>query len=380
MPGLRLLVPTRVFDSEEAVGQHLLNEDADGERYLYRGQSRDFRRRWPQNNGPFRPLTAEDLADRRCWRIEDGDEWAPRPLSEGLFDLPSLIPTDTRRYENFLRDPSGQYADDAFDEVMVRFHTIVCQFIVGLACLVEQDVPTLNWLRRLQQVDPPGFYRLRSIGQHYGMDTGLLDATSSVSVALWFATHDFETGRYRARDAGVIYRIDRQCLGRGQEWLRTHPDDDWRFDAQAIDIRDTPGSIAPRAARQQGWSVTGLEHPRLLIRLVADGGLQAYTFSTGLTPSAANPLRREDLVPSQDPVASLFTRFWSPPPRSLADVQDWMVRHWASQSGAMPIQVTNDFDWLTGLPAIIGPALDRYVTEYRAARPASAAETAAEPC
>src|SRR5215831_14263202 len=55
----------------------------------------------------------------------------------------------------------------------------------------------LEWLESQWNSDYPALYKLRSVGQHYGMDTGLLDATTSVPVALWFATHDFATGAYR---------------------------------------------------------------------------------------------------------------------------------------------------------------------------------------
>ncbi len=44
------------------------------------------------------------------------------------------------------------------------------------------------------------------------MDTGLLDASASIPVAVWFATHDFNSGPQRTADSAVPYRIDRHGL------------------------------------------------------------------------------------------------------------------------------------------------------------------------
>jgi hypothetical protein len=58
---------------EDALVARLLSEDRSGEsRFLYRSQGREYRRRWPLAEGPFRDLTETDLVDVSCWRFEPG--------------------------------------------------------------------------------------------------------------------------------------------------------------------------------------------------------------------------------------------------------------------------------------------------------------------
>jgi hypothetical protein len=59
--------------------------------------------------------------------------------------------------------------------------------------------------------------KLLSIGQHYGLRTHFLDMTSDWQAAIWFATHDWTTGTYRAGGDGVIYRFDVQNLIKAQD-------------------------------------------------------------------------------------------------------------------------------------------------------------------
>jgi hypothetical protein len=95
---IRLEIPTHSFSSEEAVAEHLIGEDQpDDARFLYRGQAREYRRRWPLTDGPFRDLVDSDLVDRRCWVFQPTSLAPPIPLRRGTMDLPSLIPTNTCR-------------------------------------------------------------------------------------------------------------------------------------------------------------------------------------------------------------------------------------------------------------------------------------------
>ena len=101
---IRLEMPTQTFSSEEALAEHLLPEhQPDDGRFLYRGQAREYRRRWPLTDGPFRDLVDSDLVDRRCWVFEPISLAPPIPLQRGTMDLPSLIPTNTRAYERYLQ-------------------------------------------------------------------------------------------------------------------------------------------------------------------------------------------------------------------------------------------------------------------------------------
>jgi hypothetical protein len=241
---------------------------------------------------------------------------------------------------------------DAFDDMMVYFWTAVCTFILGLACRVWKDDQALAWVLTQWNTDFPALYKLRSVGQHYGMDTGLLDATSSWRVALWFATHDFATGAFRRNETAVLYRIDRTQLARVEAWVRAIPEHGGEFDAASIDIGDTPATIAARASRQHGWSLVGWDHPRLLTRMVAEGLLTRYDFRTGASPQAANAVTRDDLLPIADPAAILFRIYWSDQPRSLEAAQAWIDTNWNIATSERLV-LDQDGEWFTRLAAQI---------------------------
>lgn len=363
---LRLILPTRTFDSEEQLAEHLFTEGSaasatDGTRYLYRGQAREYRRRWPLRAGAFRNLSHEDLVDLTTWERHPPTLTPPIPLEPYTFDLPSLIPTDTRSYENHLRGGEGEpRSDEAFDETMTWFGISVCAFVVGLAALSHGDEDAAAWYSAQWENDYPHLYKLRSIGQHYGMDTGLVDATSAIPVALWFASHSFQTGDYVARNQGIVYRIDLSKLREVERWLTAMPEHEGEFDSTSIDIRDTPKDVAPRAYRQQGWSLVGWEHPRLVIRMVATGGLMQYYFATGDAPSPVNAIEHSFLVPSVDPVRTLFQRFWTRQPASLDEAQAWIDRHW-NVAALRPIRIADEA-WRQQLVAEMARLFDYHLT------------------
>ncbi|HTD15661.1 MAG TPA: FRG domain-containing protein [Chthoniobacterales bacterium] len=281
-------------------------------------------------------------------------------------DLPSLIPTDTREYERFLSGIVPDKEEGAFDDMMVYFWTSVCAFIIALACAIKKDAAAATWFGDQWTSDCPRLDKLRSIGQHYGMDTGLLDATSSIAVALWFATHDFKTGAYRSRESGVVYRIAPAQLEKAQQWLEDLPEHEGAFEARMIDLGDTPASIAPRAVRQQGWSLVGWEHPRLVIKMATSGGLNRYVFPTGPAPCSVNSLTREWLVPhpQQDPVRTLFEMFWICQPRSLREAQQWIDRYW-NIGNESRIQIDKSGSWFDRLGSEFGRILDHYSHDLR---------------
>jgi len=93
---LSLEIPKVTFASEDELVARLLSEENSGEsRFLYRGQGREYRRRWPLTDGPFRDLTETDLVDVSCWHFNPGSLRLPVTLVRELMDLPSLIPTNT---------------------------------------------------------------------------------------------------------------------------------------------------------------------------------------------------------------------------------------------------------------------------------------------
>jgi len=364
---VKLLVPTVAFESEEELSAHLLDEDTFSgtpsavPRYLYRGQSLEYRRQWPLTDGPFRPLSLEDLVDLSCWELDPSDLRPPIPLLRYTMDLPSLIPTATRAYEQHLKGRANPRAEEVFDEGMVYFCTTVCMFLFGLAIRIKGDANAAAWFQEQWDSGFPHRYKLRSIGQHYGMETGMLDTTASIPVALWFATHDFRTGAYRANTTGVVYRINRARLAEVEGWIVALPAHEGRFDAYSVDIGDTPETIAPRAVRQRGWSLAGWDHPRIIIRMVAQGGLVQYVFRTSATPSDLNPLTHQLLVPPDDILRELFEEFWSKEPASFIDAQAWVDRYW-NVIADQQIRLDAEGHWMAQFSAAIGRIFHHYET------------------
>jgi len=362
---LKLQVPTLRFDSEAELAEHLYTEDSDQgissarPQYLYRGQLQEFRRQWPLKERSYRPLSDEDLIDPDIWQFDHSELRLPIPLLPYTLDLPSLIPIDTRAYEEYLEGvKEDARAEEVFDDLMVYFWTSVCSFIVGLAIIKTKETAAIDWYRAQWQ-DLPRLYKLRSIGQHYGMETGLLDATSSVHVALWFATHDFRSGAYSIDNQSIIYRIDLEKLKEVEQWTMDLPEHEGKFDAFSVDIRDTPENVAPRAVRQQGWSLVGWEHPRLVAKMVAKGGLTQYLFPTGATPSRMNSLQHSFLAPGDDLMRQLFERFWPRQLRSIADAQEWADRYW-NVAAMNRIQIDANGNWVDQITEEISRIFDYY--------------------
>jgi hypothetical protein len=79
-----LEIPTTSFDSEADVADYLVGSGQSVDPpYLYRGQSCEYRRRWPLTAGPFKPLLAEDLINVRVWRFEPPTIQPPIPILPG---------------------------------------------------------------------------------------------------------------------------------------------------------------------------------------------------------------------------------------------------------------------------------------------------------
>lgn len=165
---------------------------------------------------------------------------------------------------------------------------------------------------------PDAVAYLISLAQHYEWQSSMVDVTSSIGVALWFATHEWSTGHRVVDPAGrgVIYRFrDVNSLLRQVEG---HLSNDLAREVVArtgtygcADLSKL-GVPAERARRQSGGAVFGLES--LLVGLVLAGLVDVYEFSLQddvLTSTV--PRNKEELAPSDDPYAPLLL------PRADAD-------------------------------------------------------------
>jgi hypothetical protein len=95
------------------------------------------------------------------------------------------------------------------------------------------------------------------------------------------------------------------------------------------------------------------DHPRLVIRMAAEGLLRRYDFRTGSAPTTANCLTRDHIAPADDPMSRLFAMFWQKQPRSLEDAQAWIDQNW-NIAASERIVLDEDGAWLERLSSEIG--------------------------
>jgi len=169
-----------------------------------------------------------------------------------------------------------------------------------------------QWFQRisnnLRGNDLSGFDPLGSIGQHYCSKTGYLDASSNMQVALWMATHDFDTGDFLGAGVRVIYRICRQRLSETELYFNTVHRLSGDRAVRHVFIGDTPEEIAPRASAQQGWSIIGFDDAEVLRELIGGGGIRAFCFTSSDTPSGYN-LDANLIKPPNDRMVELFGEY-----------------------------------------------------------------------
>lgn len=303
---LKFQIPERCFNDEQSLVATLAQETpadhvSDAPTFLFRGQRQRFvgprQRRWP--------------ADDRL------------PVPKFRYTLESVIPTDYRGMEDALATgtPPSQL-ERQYGNVIANVRT---SLVLVAAREIERRFPNVRrWIDDCV-TNRKRIHRLLSLGQHYGLPTQYLDATSSWEVALWFATRDFATGKpLPTSNDAVIYRFQRERL---EEVLKdvgvflSRP-------LRLVDIRDTPPDLGRRASGQKGWSIIGLEHPELLSELIRVGGIEALQFTrTGaflqqidrLTPDIARlgePLL-QFLEQSKDPA------FWPTHAKALEQRVTW---------------------------------------------------------
>lgn len=264
---LMLNVPALSFADERVLYDHLTTTapsqpiDDLTPAYLYRGQTGRFTERsWP----------AYDMG----------------VLSRGHYSkFESLVPTDTRKLEAALLAGPAVLDTARRQALEDEYGQMIADIRVGITLNAAKDTAKLLGLARESQwltdsMSNKYFLdKLLSIGQHYGLATQYMDASSDWQVALSFATHGFESAVHidEATRPGVVYRIDREKLVAVLQRVAGELGyDSRRF--RLIDIRDTPPKLAARASIQHGWSIVGLEQPEVLAGLISDGGITALTF------------------------------------------------------------------------------------------------------
>ncbi len=154
------------------------------------------------------------------------------------------------------------------------------------------------------------------------MSTALLDVTSDINVALWFATHDWNSGSpSREGVKRVVYRFDTQRLDHCCAEYNAIAKEAAIATGIAppppcflITLDDIPQSFACRPARQSGGSIYGLDQLSLIDLLVRGEALQIFEFLIDLEMPEVGGLTSSFLAPADDPFLELVEEFKSSHP------------------------------------------------------------------
>jgi hypothetical protein len=149
--------------------------------------------------------------------------------------------------------------------------------------------------------------KLLSIGQHYGLRTHLMDWTSDWEVAMWFATHQWNSGGYEQGGDGVIYQLGISELILAENTANAALGLKSATEVcRHVDIRDTPAPLAPRAFAQRGFSIANVESPCFLQELINQKAITVNVFPRAVTACGLNALTKSQLVPPADEMYTLF--------------------------------------------------------------------------
>ena len=174
----------------------------------------------------------------------------------------------------------------------------------------SDEPPPITYWRFLRNWSPRtlAFNRLSwALAQHYGVSTALLDVTSSLPVAAWFATQPWNPGSPPPQEGlGVIYRFDLGLLLRAATaWHRVMIR--WAYEEKRLpppepfvqSLRLVPSSFAARPTRQHGLSIYGTDNDYVLSRAEQMGAIGAFLFPH--TQDAPVVVGRREITPPDDP-------------------------------------------------------------------------------
>lgn len=299
------------------------NPDFFNPKYLYRGQGRRHPRLWPPEQ------TSIYVRDQ--------------------IQVDSIISSDYRGYEDWVRRgrPLDPDFPDKYDTPFTRVKVAMTFIVLYKLSLILRDSAVSLWLENIRNAPTvDSFAKIGSVAQHYATNTAYLDASSDYQVALWMATHNFNTGLYESGKDRVIYRIDRSKLIAAEMVVNAIPeiaDRSRDLHCQHVSIMDTPSLLAARASRQRGWSLMNTESPFLIVELINSGGIEAFTFDSA-SKSARNSLSASDVTPSEPVIHALFEQYAVKAPHS-SYLQRWLDTHVNTVLG-MQLKI-DDPTWLS---------------------------------
>lgn len=230
--------------------------------------------------------------------LDDMTDWAYRGLEDHLRahrrsserDLPPCLTTAA----------AGLRA-------IMTYHLLTTRVerLLGSGCLipVRRGGTNIGYVRRwwpALQRDASRMDWTMAIGEHCGFfPTHQLNLTSDWRIALWFATHAFDSGQLRiGQSCGLIYRIRCSTLRRVISEVNTNRGWSAPDHARLLNLRGIPQEVALRPHSQRGWTLLYSQPPWIVARLIELGGLEAFRFrvATDYPYLEASAVRPEDCI------------------------------------------------------------------------------------
>jgi hypothetical protein len=156
--------------------------------------------------------------------------------------------------------------------------------------------------------------QLISLAQHYEYRSIMIDVTKDIDCAIWFATHEWDTGELAGSadgSPGVIYRFDRAKIA---ELMQNHLTGPGAMPPPAITSMGIFGhadiseqfDFLKRPRAQQGGSLLGMENflTHFLIKLY--GGATVFEFDHTTVKDIQIHRTRDDICPPNDSGLDIF--------------------------------------------------------------------------
>ena len=168
--------------------------------------------------------------------------------------------------------------------------------------------------------------QLISISQHYEYGSTMVDITSNVDVAVWFASHKWSGDRAtgRAKDTGVIYRFNanniNKCLTKELENETPTALAISRSGLLGLtDISNMGNDFGRRPKAQFGGSIFGMENSIVYLLLDVYEAMEVFTFPLNSILGNEAPINKADLCPSQDSLLDVFNPVYMHSKEPIAD-------------------------------------------------------------
>lgn len=244
------------------------------------------------------------------------DSWPPEPrevqghsIAVDSYELDLLLPTFARQLwalaaEGRRQEPGVHLAYDT-PTYWLRARLVM---YATFQRAMSQGIPASEFDDWLFDNQGHPWDKMISVGQHTGvLPTHVLDATSHLAVALWFALGAWGGLPGAVPNEAVIYKIDRAALAALEPIVTAATGYGPAGAFRHVYCYDTDDAITRRPSLQHGWSLAGWDDPWLYFALVATGGIKAFSLPTQLPTDVTTAVSDlGNILPEPDPIALLI--------------------------------------------------------------------------